>query len=221
MIKKKYVISTLILSLLCMNQAHAACTQEEINGFKKIEDEYKVTYSFDKETKTYNIFFKSPQSEKYHYRIYTEDELKCTAKDDITMECTHFKPDLYSIEIIGVSDKCNDVLKTFTLDLSKYNNYAYDPLCEGIEEFVLCNPTYKKEIDYETFVSRVETYKKTKVQKESENEIEREESDFVDDVINYMKNNLLQIVIIGVFIILVLITIIMTAKSIRKSRRLE
>ena len=42
-VKKKYIISTLILSLLCMNKTYAACTQEEINAFKKIEDDlYKV-----------------------------------------------------------------------------------------------------------------------------------------------------------------------------------
>ena len=51
--RKKYLILTTMLSLLCINKTYAACTQQEINDFKKIEDEYKITYKFDKETKTY------------------------------------------------------------------------------------------------------------------------------------------------------------------------
>lgn len=221
--KKTYTVLTLILSLLCMNKTYAACTREEIKEFKRIEDEYKVTYNYNKDTKDYSIYFKSTEPKKYYYQIYAESDLNCSAINETTMECKDFKPDYYTIEIVGVTNTCNDVLKSITLNLSHNNKYWEDPLCNGIEEFVLCSPTYDKELDYETFVSRVETYKRTKA-KEAEtekNNNEEKNNGLYDKIINYINENIISIIIVTVFIILVIITIIVTAKSIRKSRRLE
>ena len=99
-----------------------------------------------------------------------------------------------------------------------YNKLSEDPLCEGNEDFVLCNPSYDKEIDYDTFVSRLNTYKKNKGNNpsSSSNSVKEENA-----IITYIKNNLVSIITITIFIILVIITIILTAKSIKKSRRLE
>ena len=159
MIRKKYIIATFMLSLFSINKVSAYCTQEEKDGFKKVEEDYKVTYEFNKESKDYTIYFTSTEPEKYYYQIYTDDELKCNTIDEETVKCIHFKPDYYSIDIVGVTSTCNDVLKEFTIKLS-YNKYWEDSLCEGIEEFYLCNPSYDKEVDRETFESRVNTYKK-------------------------------------------------------------
>ena len=62
---KRYTTITLILFLLGISNIYASCTQEEINNFKKVEDEYTVKYEFDKTTKTYTIYFKMPNSDKY------------------------------------------------------------------------------------------------------------------------------------------------------------
>ena len=221
MTKIKYCILIFILSLICTNKVCAVCTQEEMDGFKKIEDKYQVTYEFDMDSKTYSLFFKSPKPDNYHYVIYTESDLNCTTINKTTLKCINFNPDIYTIEIVGMTDTCDDVLKTFDLNLTRYNNYASDPLCEGIEEFVLCNPLYDKEIDYETFVSRVNTYKKTKDKETIQDEPTTDDVEPIDDLLNYIKENIIQIIIIIIFIVLLIITIIITAKSIRKSRRLE
>lgn len=221
MTKTKYYILIFILSLICTNKVCAVCTPEEMNEFKKIEDKYRVTYEFDMDSKTYSLFFKSPKPDNYHYVIYTESDLNCTTENESTLKCINFKPDMYTIEIVGMTDTCDDILKTFDLNLTRYNNYASDPLCEGIEEFVLCNPLYDKEIDYETFVSRVNTYKKTKDKEIIENEHTTDDTEPVDNVINYIKDNIIQIFIIIIFVVLLIITIVITAQSIRKSRRLE
>jgi len=214
--RKRYLILTTMLSLLCMNKTYAACTQEEINEFKKVEDEYKITYEFNLTTKDYTLNIYSPLPDKFDYILYMTSDLVCKNIDNNTVECTKAPPGKHKIEIVGQTETCKDVLKTYTIELPKYNKYAEDSLCQGIEEFVLCQPTYDKEIDYDTFVSRVNTYKRTK--KTVEEETEKEED---NKITKYFKDNFLEIIIIIVFIILVAITTILTVKSIRKSRRLE
>jgi len=221
--KNKYIIAALMLFLINIQNTYAACTQEEIDAFKKVEDEYTVKYEFDTSSKRYTMYFNTPEPEKYRFKIYSSKTLECTEISDITKKCIKFPSGTYDIEIVGVTNTCNDVLKLIALTLPKYNKLSEDELCKGIEEFVLCNPTYEKEIDYETFVSRVTTYKKTK-EKESQNTVDTEEPEKdknTDKIINYIKDNLVQIIIIATFVILVIITTIITAKSIRKSRRLE
>lgn len=217
--KFRYALYTITLFLLCITNTYAACTQEDKKEFKKIEDEYTVKYEFNKGTKDYTVTFNIPLPDKYGYTIdenmNTENYVTST---DNSFTFSGIKPGQYKIEVIGVTNSCSDVLKEITLKLSKYNSYSEDPLCDGIEEFVLCQPTYDKEIDYETFVSRVNTYKKNHTNKVDEEPQEEPEENII---LQYIKDNLFQIIIIIVFIILLTITIIVTAKSIRKSRRLE
>lgn len=217
--KLKYLIFTIMLFLICISNTYAACTQEEIDNFKKVEDEYTTRYEINKNTKKYDVYFNSSQPDKYNYVIYSGEELKCTDPDENTLKCSGFTNGEYNVIIVGVTTSCNEILKEMKLKLPKYNELSEDPLCKGIEEFVLCNPTYEKEIDYENFVSRVNTYKRTKEQKE---EVEqKEEQTTTNKVLEYISDNLIQIIIIITFIVLLTITAIITANSIRKSRRLE
>lgn len=219
--KIKYSIFTIMLFLMFIANTYAACTEEEKNQFKKVEENYTVKYEFDKVTKTYTIYFKTPNPEKYRFQIYSEKKLECTKIEDNMSKCINFPPDEYDIEIIGTTNTCTEALKTINLKLPEYNKLSDDPLCKGIEEFVLCSPTYNKEIDYETFVSRVKTYKKTKEKKEPQENNVVEENTFFENILEYIKENLVQIIIILAFTILLTITMIITAKSMRKSRRLE
>lgn len=224
--KNKYILLTTMLFLFNIQPTFATCTQEEINNFKKIEDEYTVKYEIDKSTQKYNLYFTATMPQQYYYKIYTDEALNCDAQSDTTIKCADFVSGKYEVQIIGVTKSCNDALKNIIINLPKYNKYSESELCKGIEEFVLCNAAYEKEIDYETFVSRVETYKKTLTKKEEQNKPIEEEKDeqkneLLNNIINYIKNYWLECLIVMVFIVLVIITIIITAKSIRKSRRLE
>ena len=48
--------------------------------------------------------------------------------------------------------------------LPKFNSYSLDPLCDGIntDEFPLCSKYLEYQPSYETFVKKIEEYKKTK-----------------------------------------------------------
>lgn len=219
--KYKYTIFTIILFLICISNTYAACTQEEINEFKKIEDQYKITYEFNKSTKDYTVTFDGVEPKKYVFSIKSGEPItNCKKINDYKTECYNVKKGNYIIETKGTTDSCKDTLKTITLNLKGYNKYHEDPMCDGIEEFVLCQETYDKEIDYDTFVSRVETYKRTK-EKEKPILNEQKEETIQNKMIKYIKIHLLEIIVIILFVVLVFITTIVTAKSIKKSRRLE
>ena len=219
--KFKYLIFTLVVFVMNVHNILAVCTQEEINAFKKIEDNYTIKYEFDKSTKTYNLYFNASKPKEFYYTIYTEDNLNCSAINETTMKCINFASGEYEVEIVGVTNTCNNVMKTIILKLPKYNKFSEDPLCEGIEDFVLCNPTYDKDIDYETFVSRVNTYKKNHQENETETPKTEEETETPNEILDYIVNNWLNIIIISIFVILLIITIIVTYKNARKSRYLE
>ena len=222
---KKILIMTMLF-FLNITSISAECTQDDKKSFKKVEDDYKVTYEYNKESEMYDVYFNATKPKEFYYEIFADNDFSCTKINDTTNKCSSFPAGQYEVLIVGVTESCDDVLKTIKLKLPKYNKLSEDPLCEGIEEFVLCNPGYEKDIDYESFVSRVNTYKKNKKDETKEtpttNEEEpKEHNEQLNKIINFFKNNLIEIVVITSFVILATITIIINVKTMRKRRRLE
>ena len=223
--KKIYpILLILTIFLLFPIITYADCTTEELNNFKKLEQEYKVTYKYDKTKQRYQILFTNPDPKTYGYTItHPQDANGMTTTVNIyevqetTTEYSVGTYGTYEIKIIGLTNTCNETLKRTNLKISKYNPYSEDPLCDGIEEFVLCQETYDKDIDYDTFVSRVNTYKNQKAEAKSETNNGPKEN----KVLEYIEDNLLKIIIIVIFIVLVAVTTILTIQSSKKSRRLE
>ena len=165
---KLKLLAIFSLFILLPNVTYADCTKEEKDYFKQVEKEYKVTYKFNQETDDYTLIFYNPYPERYTFLYENSDSNGIDFDYDgntMILYISGFSSGVYDYEIVGITDTCDDTLKEGTVNLTKRNNYYNDPLCEGIEEFVLCQPTYDKEIDYDTFVSRVNTYKKTKQEK--------------------------------------------------------
>ena len=215
--KQKYLLTTLSLFIMLPSITYAECTSEEIKHFKEIEDEYKVTYEFNIDNQRYNLMFYANETYDYVFDIKFEEETTCEEKDKNTIVCYNVIPSKYKVSIVGNTNTCNDTLKTINLTLAKYNPYYQDSICDGIEDFVLCQETYDKDIDYETFKSRVNIYKKNLQKKEKE--IKNVEGK--DNAINqYIKNNIIQIIITAVFTIAIIVTTVLTIKSSKKSRRL-
>lgn len=216
----KHIIYTIVLFLICITNTYAACTEEAIKEFKKLEDKYTVKYEYNKPTKDYTLTFYFADTDKYTYQVDERlQEMEYIEFNDTNFKTIVKEPGEYKINVTGFFENCYGVLKIINLKLPKYNKYSEDPICKGIEEFVLCNPAYDKEIDYDSFVSRVNTYKKSK-NKEPEKPNEPVTPP-ENEILKYIKDNIIQIIIVVVFIILLIITACITLKSIRKSRRLE
>lgn len=218
--KTKYLILINLLFFLSLENIYADCTKEEEKEFKRIKDNYTVKYEFDKTTKTYTLHFNNPDKTRFGYMLYVVGDLNCTVDDTITT-CPDFESGDYIFDIVGKTATCDDTLKTINLHLPRYNAYSEDPLCQGLEDFYLCDPTYEKDIDRETFESRIANYKKQLEKEEQAKPQEEKTNETIARIKKFITNNLISIIVITIFIILLTITIIMTIKSSRKSRWLE
>lgn len=222
--KKKYIILTLILSLFNIKNVYAECTQEELDEFAKVEDQYNITYEYDIASKTYTLIAKRTLPDKYDFYILMEryGDTSCEEQNETITKCFNIPPGQeLEIKIVGQTSSCDKTFKEYTMVLPKTNEYYDDPLCEGIEEFYLCQPTIEKDIDYETFLSRTKTYIKTKQKKELASSNENDNNQNIKKIKDYILNHKTQIIVIILFIILVTISSITAYRSIKKRRRLE
>ena len=206
----KYKLLIISLAFIVLPHiTYADCTDEERDYFKRIEEDYKVTYEYNKGNDTYTINFYSPEPDKYDFAAYIGESAECEEINDNTSICRNIPSDDYVIKIFGRSDTCHEELKTMLLTLTKHNDYSNDPLCEGIEEFVLCQPSYDKVIDYDTFVSRVNIYKKTKQrEKEIEKKNTSKSNEIISNILNSIKENLVKVIAVIIFIIVIIKLII-------------
>lgn len=229
--KNKYLITITILSLIFCNKVYALCSESELNHFKEIESQYKVTYDYDPTTKLYSITYQMPELDKYRYEFaIAGEDINCSSPEEGIVVCYGRNFNGYQeFSIIGNTNTCTGEIKKTTMTIPKYNEFYGSELCTGIEEFALCQLEYDKEITQEEFESRVETYKKTNENKNITNNNdknsqlngEEKNSSIINTINKYIKNNLSKIIVVFVFIILVIISIILTIISTRKSRRLE
>lgn len=222
MIKKKHIALILILSLFSVENVYAEgeCTYENKKEFREYSKDFKVTYEFNLETKDYTVTTYNPKPDKYRYII---SEVPFIIAKNETIEnktlYSNIPAGKYLIKVFENEGGCLSILKKIEIDMPQYNPYYQDPLCEGVEEFVLCQPTYKREINRETFEYRINDYKQ---KKEEKIEIQMQKEKITKEkIFNYINDNIIQIIVIVIFIILVIITSIITIKMTRKSRRLE
>ena len=215
--KHKYLL-TFLLILLFPIYVNADCTNEELKHFREIESEYRLEYELNKTTGRYKLIMYNPEPHRYTYTITgIENYPLCSINPDADTVCEFLGVGSYKITVVGNTNTCTDTLKREFITLKKYNKYSEDPLCEDIKEFSLCQETYDKEIDYETFVLRVQAYKESKSQEQSSSKKKID----ISKIQEYLENNLFQVIVVAVFVILVIITVIVTITTSKKSRRLE
>lgn len=214
--KQIYLITLISLFLLLPKLSYADCKEEVIERFSEIENHYVITYELDKENMNYNLTLKKDESNDYVY-IIQPDNFECKKETETTDICSNVQPGTYTVKIMSFNNNCNVIVKETTIDLPEHNKYYDDPLCNGIEEFILCQPTYDKSISYEDFVSRINTYKNSKAKKEKQ-EIANKNDNKINEYI--AKNYQILSISIAGFIAIVLI-IILIVKKIKKSGRLE
>ncbi len=239
--KKIKNISLFILTFLALSpKAYAYCTDYEKNHFKEIENQYKITYDYDAKNDKNIMKIYNPEPNKYEYRVRTDTDSNANVVfkriDNYNYEVTGKIYVEYTIEVVGKTSTCNDVLKTIVLSPPPQDGYHNDKLCEGIEDFILCQSEYTEPVTREEFESRVEAYKES-IQKDNNintpgnntNNTPNDENNgnttdsknIINKTISYIQENIVQVIIIIIFIILLVVTAIISIKSAIKSRRLE
>lgn len=223
--KYKYILFLLLIIIIPINKIYADCIKEEEN-IERFKREFKVTYEFVKEASEYGgyiLTIYNPDRHNYKYKMYKDKDTVCNEENEYYTKCYYYMPGEYIVDILSTSNTCKEILTKIYFKLP-YNIYSKDPVCSGIEDFVLCDPTYDKEIDYETFLSRVEVYKQSIQQQDEDLNIEPIDEIRVslkDKIMDFIIKNIFIIVTIIIAIILLIILIVSMIKNYKEKWRLE
>ena len=160
--KKKYIAFPILLSLLCINNVYAACTEELEKEYIKIKNQYKITTTFNSIEKNYTVRIEQPNTNKFRYMTTIIAQHECEKISDTITVCYNLEPGkTFYAYVLGNTKDCDIMLKEEEIYLKKNNKYYGDPLCEGLEEFALCQEIYDRDIDRETFEYRINKYKES------------------------------------------------------------
>ena len=101
---------------------------------------------------------------------------------------TGLQPDrTYRYEIYSENVACSEAsLNVYYVTLPAYNSFYKDPICQGIEDYKLCNRWLKHSLSHEDFVKEVNQYKASLNQPEEE--IKKEEKElkpFLQFIVDY------------------------------------
>lgn len=164
------------------------------------EDMYlTITDNETKETKTYNY----------------EDTVDGTISFDNPVKTNIVE---YSV-VIYASDKTNCVdekIRSFNFSTPMYNKYSEYALCEGLEEYYLCQKYLSSDVKIDDFWGSVEQYRMRK--EASEKPIQEENDKTGKGLIDFLNEHKVLVIITGVGVIIVSsLTIILIIKK-RRSR---
>lgn len=75
-----------------------------------------------------------------------------------TSERVEYKFEIYS----STNSACgNDLLRNALLTTPKYNEYSSYYVCEGLDEYEMCQPFYQTNLSIDAFSAKIEKYKKS------------------------------------------------------------
>lgn len=216
----KYIVFLLILFNFNVFYVNASCTNEEINGLKKITDNIKITYRylgkieeeegvFDNQ---YEVVIKNVDDDLY-ISLYNDSEVLTPTNGEIV---STFNNGTWNFDFF--SKKCDIKIDTIEIFIPRFNEYSLDPLCEGIDgnDFPLCGKYYEYEVSYESFEERVKHYRATYNVNSSVTDEKTDEDKFqiiLNDIYNFILKYRLYIVISLIVILIILISIIVIKKK--------
>ena len=159
--KSKYLILILFsLFFLIPSKVFADCSNNEISRLKILASNVNISYEpIETDSKvTYNIIFLNMTSELAIRDITARVSYPYTGNE---MVLNGFMPNSnYKFKIIP-SNGCDVSLAVKYANLPAFNVYYKDPLCEGIQNYALCQKWNNSNVSYDTFVTEVTKYKES------------------------------------------------------------
>lgn len=189
------------------------CDDVTINEFKNKADNLKITYELDE---TYVDSNGVHQNGIYKISVTGLEKFISVKFYDLNIEETYSKENQGNITLNGVESgikkvgiyytRCADkLLKIVTLNIPIYNKYADREECKGITDLDVCDETYEYELNESTFQYKLKKYNEKK-QEELEEEEKNKESKVsivFNNIVEFLKDYYLYIVISIVVIVAV------------------
>ena len=138
------------------------CKFSEISRYKSLATNISTTYDYiEKNGKlTFSVTLVNLNEELYIVDTTNEKVYKYDGKE---RTISGYAPGtVVKYEVYTNNKDCSDtLLYTIRIVLPYYNPYYSDEICNGVENYIYCQKWYNNNLDYDTFVSRVTTYKES------------------------------------------------------------
>lgn len=217
---KKYLI--IIISLVSyfafVSRVDASlCDREHISQLKELAEHVEIDYEYvvdndedgDGEFIT-NVYY--VEVNLLSEELYLNDRKNTYYFTDSENSKLKLYYNSGTVDFDIYSNTCQDfILRTITINLPKFNIFSYRPECEQLKEYDLnvCNPWYQGDLGEHSFSRAISKYLNKPVI--------TEESDFIDNIIEFLSNYLIYILLI----IILMIAIVMVCKIYRRRSVLE
>lgn len=183
-----------------MSDTKASCTYTRMAELKKMASNVNVTYTYTiKDNKaTFDIRFANLTNDISLYDSYNDKNY--IQKGEVIL--SNFQDgQKYRFFIKSNYNDCRgEVLLTKYVTLPKYNTFYGDPLCEGIEDYVLCQRwgsfNITNHYEYEVQINK---YKASLIKEKKEN-IEEKEETFLQKVGSFLLKYYI-FILLGIIII--------------------
>lgn len=213
----KYILITILFLFLNVFYVDASCTDEEIDVLKDLADDIKITYKHKGKVETedgvfYSLFDVTVKNiDNDMYISVIDSNMVLTPVDGEIVET--FNNGTWYFDIY--SNKCEEKIDTVKVFIPRFNMYSLDPLCEGIDgdDFALCGKYYEYDVEYDNFVARVNHYRVThnvsdNTDKKNDDEKQSDIKVLFNNLLDYIIQYRLYIVISLIVILIILIIVI-------------
>ena len=138
----------------------AVCNYQEDSRVKQLASNVFISYDYHNDTNTFSIVLTNLHPDIYIYDTVKRQFYYYNGSSNMTID--GYKPgENVKFNIHSNLSNCQGQVKYFQyISLPFYNQYYLDPLCEGLDEYSLCQKWTTHGIKkYEDFVKEVTAYK--------------------------------------------------------------
>lgn len=165
----KKVCVFLICFCFCIIPVNALyCSYENLSYYKKIASNIQVSYDYE-ELDSGIVFTTTITNLQPNYYIVdntTGNSYHYTGQDIVISGYRSGQSIQYTVYTTNANCE-EEVLITIRLTMPTYNRYYKESVCEGVNDYSLCNRWSSHGLDHSTFIKKVNQYKADLNKKES------------------------------------------------------
>lgn len=218
------IILILVITLFKIDVDAASCTSSEKSDLKQLARMIEITPLLNAEKNEWNDYYYEISILNWNENFYIIDSLgnKFYKNDNSDDEVYG----LYQPGTVGTFNvyarrgtTCAfEHLATIRVSFPNYNHYYTSPLCEGIEEFYLCQRTYGGKIEsYEWFEKQIKEYKESL----EEEEPQVKELTVLEKIQKYITENPVVILVAVVATGLIIVIIVRKVQNNKKRIKVD
>lgn len=217
--KKKIllIITLLLLHIRVLAFTYGGCDYSIVSNLKSLVTNVNISYSYRLENNNayFDITLNNITPEMYFYDVKNKKKYyySDTIDGEITIKNYIGNGTTGTYKFYSTRGECYGFLlgsKYYTLP--KYNKYYGDKLCEGIQEYSLCQKWATVSYNYEEFEKMINKYKNKELDNEIIEENTQYEKGFFDNLIAFYVKYY-HYILIGIIIIFGIVIIINKRKQ--------